>query len=453
LCAAIILCGTVSPYFISTVASGALLYLKKRIESWKMKKFNQKLIWVSIVTLALTACGSNDDSASSSSNDEHDHEFSILVSQSNTSTLSLLEEGPLEALDDAAAGNGATLVLSETAAYAAVLSSGTVNFVHGLHDEEEEEETSSEDTDAGHEEEAHVLDFSLTGSKVITTSGHFAVLDSGTTTFVAYDDLETITSASEDTSGLSVTEIYPALILDEEHDLKLVFDGTDAVVYEGLTQEHSFTCATPTSLGQTDELIVVSCGTEVITLVVEENSASEHTFTDSTLTLDGTDENYVWRADGHVIVGFEPNTTNYAVIELDDSTGNVEVVKGSDSDTFTFAQNICAITLDSAKQDILAISAGGAFVALGHEGNVLKTIALSDFSAGSDCDDFVMASAAKTVLLVDNNAQKGYEIDVDEPEANPNGYHVHEDFDLDVSDIVDMVIFHEKDGVDDEHDH
>jgi hypothetical protein len=187
--------------------------------------------------------------------------------------------------------------------------------------------------------------------------------------------------------------------------------------------------------------------------VVEENSASEHTFTDSTLTLDGTDENYVWRADGHVIVGFEPNTANYAVIELDDSTGNVEVVKGSDSDTFTFAQNICAITLDSAKQDILAISAGGAFVALGHEGNVLKTIALSDFSAGSDCDDFVMASAAKTVLLVDNNAQKGYEIDVDEPEANPNGYHVHEDFDLDVSDIVDMVIFHEKDGVDDEHDH
>jgi hypothetical protein len=160
----------------------------------------------------------------------------------------------------------------------------------------------------------------------------------------------------------------------------------------------------------------------------------------------------VWRADGHVIVGFEPNTTNYAVIELDDSTGNVEVVKGSDSDTFSFTQNICEIKLDSKEQDILVISELGTFVALGHEGNMLKTIVL-DFSTESSCVDFVMASAAKTVLLVDNSIQKGYEIDVDEAETSPNSYHIHEDFNLDVNDIAQMVIFHEKDGVDDEHDH
>jgi hypothetical protein len=453
MCIAIYWCCTVSPYFIFTVVSEALLYSKLRIESWKMRKFNQKLICVSIATLALTACGggsssNNNSNSNSSDGDEHDHESSVLVSQSNTTTLSLLEEGELEALEDAAAGNGATLVLSETGAFAAVLSSGTVNFVHGLHDDDEEEASSDE----GHEEEASVLDFSLTGSEVITTSGHFAVLDSGSTTFVEYGDLETITSASESTSDLSVTESYPALILDEEHDLKLLFDGVDALVYEGQEQEKSFTCATPTSLGQTSELVVVSCGANVAALVVTEDSAGEHTLTDSILDLDGTDENYVWRAEGHVIVGFEPNTTNYAVIELNDSADTVEVVKGSDSDTFEFTQNICEIKLDSAEQEILAISAGGTFVALDHEGSELKSIEL-DFSTGSSCEDFVMASAAKTALLVDNNAQKGYEIDVDDLVNNPNEYHVHEDFDIGVSDIADMVLFHEKDKVEDEHDH
>jgi hypothetical protein len=453
MCIAIYWCCTVSPYFIFTVVSEALLYSKLRIESWKMRKFNQKLICVSIATLALTACGggsssNNNSNSNSSDGDEHDHESSVLVSQSNTTTLSLLEEGELEALEDAAAGNGATLVLSETGAFAAVLSSGTVNFVHGLHDDDEEEASSDE----GHEEEASVLDFSLTGSEVITTSGHFAVLDSGSTTFVEYGDLETITSASESTSDLSVTESYPALILDEEHDLKLLFDGVDALVYEGQEQEKSFTCATPTSLGQTSELVVVSCGANVAALVVTEDSAGEHTLTDSILDLDGTDENYVWRAEGHVIVGFEPNTTNYAVIELNDSADTVEVVKGSDSDTFEFTENICEIKLDSAEQEILAISEFGIFVALDHEGSELKSIEL-DFSTESSCDAFVMASAAKTALLVDNNAQKGYEIDVDDLVNNPNEYHVHEDFDIGVSDIADMVLFHEKDKVEDEHDH
>jgi hypothetical protein len=419
-----------------------------------MRKFNQKLICVSIATLALTACGggsSSNNNSNSSDSDEHDHESSVLVSQSNTTTLSLLEKGELEALEDAAAGNGARLVLSETAAFAAVLSSGTVNFVHGLHDDDEEEASSAEG-DEGHEEEASVLDFSLTGSNVITTSGHFAVLAEGSTTFIEYDELENDMPNTEDTTNLGINQTYPALILDEEHDLKLLFDGVDALVYEGQEQEKSFTCATPTSIGQTSELVVVSCGANVAALVVTEDSAGEHTLTDSILDLDGTDENYVWRAEGHVIVGFEPNTTNYAVIELNDSADTVEVVKGSDSDTFEFTENICEIKLDSAEQEILAISEFGIFVALDHEGSELKSIEL-DFSTESSCDAFVMASAAKTALLVDNNAQKGYEIDVDDLVNNPNEYHVHEDFDIGVSDIADMVLFHEKDKVEDEHDH
>jgi hypothetical protein len=403
-----------------------------------MKKYNQNLLWISITTLALTACGgSSSSSDDTTETEEHDHEFSILVAQDNTSSLSLLEEGELEVLDDAAAGNGATLVLGETGAYAAVLANTTVNFVHGLDDEEEE-------TDEEHEEEAHVLDYSLTGSQVITTGGHFAVLDAGTTTFIEYDELENDTPATEDTSALSLTETYPALMIDEEHELVMVFDGTDAKLYEGITEEPSFTCVTPTSHGQTDELVVVSCGAGALALVIEEDEATEeHTFTSSALTLDGTASNYIWRAEGDVVVGFEPGTSNYAIIELDDETVTV-------SNPFEFSENICDMQLDSEEQDILAITLGGTFVALDHEGIELQSIEF-DYSTASTCDDLIIASASKTALVVDNNAQKGYELDVEESESESATYHLHEDFDLDVSDITSMVVFHEKDESEHEH--
>jgi hypothetical protein len=406
-----------------------------------MKKYNQNLLWISITTLALTACGGDSSSSdNTSAADEHDHEFSILVTQNNTSTLSLLEEGELEALDDAAAGNGATLVLGETGAYAAVLANNTINFVHGLHDEDEEEENIEEE----HEEEAHVLDFDLTGSQVITTGGHFAVLAAGSTTFIEYDELKNDIPAPEDTSNLSVTETYPALMIDEEHGVVMVFDGTNAKVFEDTTEEASFSCANPSSHGQTDELVVVTCDEGALAVVIEEDeSTEEHTFTDSILALDGTVANYVWRAQGHVIVGFEPSTSDYAIIELEDETVTV-------SNPFVFATSICDMQLDSEEQDILAMTLGGTFIALDHEGSELKSIEL-DFSAASTCDDFIIASAAKTALVVDNTAQKGYELDMEESESGFANYHLHEDFDLAVSDIASMVIFHEKDVSKHEH--
>lgn len=403
-----------------------------------MKKYNQNLLWISITTLALTACGGSSSSSDDTTEaEEHDHEFSILVAQDNTSSLSLLEEGELEVLDDAAAGNGATLVLGETGAYAAVLANSTVNFVHGLHDEEEE-------TDEEHEEEAHVLDYSLTGSQVITTGGHFAVLDAGTTTFIEYDELENDTPATEDTSALSLTETYPALMIDEEHELVMVFDGTDAKLYEDTTEEDSFACANPSSHGQIDGLVVVTCDAGALAVVIEEDeTTAEHTFTDSMLTLDGNDENYVWHAEGDVVVGFESGTKNYAIIELDGDTVTV-------NDPFVFAENICDMQLDSEEQDILAMTLGGTFVALDHEGAELQSIEF-DYSATSTCDDFIMAPAAKTALVIDNAAQKGYELDVEESESESATYHLHEDFDLDVSDIASMVVFHEKDESEHEH--
>ena len=412
-----------------------------------MKTFNKNLLWVSIAALALTGCGSSSDSSNDNAGDDHDHEHesSVLVSQTGTTALSLLEDGELEVLDDAAAGNEAKLVLSESGAYAAVLANGTVNFVHGLHEEEEEEhEEEGHDEEEHEHEEAHVLDFSLDGSQVITTNGHFAVLNAGSTIFVEYDELETITEAP---TAISVgTETYPALMIDEDHELVMAFVGGNAAFYEdGLAIDGtSYACENPMSHGQSDELVVVDCDEGALAVVIEENESEEHTFTYSRLTLDGTAADYTWQAQGHVIVGFEPSTSNYAIVELDESgaTPSIVVVKSSDTGTYAFTQNICNLVLDTEAQDILAISAAGSFVVLNHEAEMLKSITL-DESAASSCGDFVMAGAAKMALVIDNKAQKGYEIDVDEPSTNANGYHVHERFDLSVSDVASMVIFHE----------
>jgi len=404
-----------------------------------MNTFKQNLLWVSLTAVALTGCGSSSDDHDDN-HDEHDHESSILVSQNGTTTLSLLEEGELEALDDAAAGNGASLVLSETGAYAAVLAGSTVNFVHGLHEEEHEEEGHEEEE----HEEAHVLDFSLTGSQVISTNGHFAVLNAGTTSFVPFDGLETATEAEEDTSGLSLAETYPALMIDEDHNLVMAFDGTEALIYEGVTEKANVACANPSSHAQGHEVVVVSCDEGAVAWVIEEGE-SGHTFEVETYTdteLDGTASNYVWRAQGEVIVGFEPNTSNYAVVELNETSGELELVKSSDTGVFEFSDAICDIQLDSQATDILAISAGGEFVALNHEAEELQSITL-DESAETTCGDFVLASAAKAAVVVDNAAQMVFEIDVDDVESNPNGYHVHGREALTVNDIESMVIFHE----------
>lgn len=263
MCVAINFCRVATPCVLFCCCQQGVALLVTENKELEMKQSKKNVALVSILTLLLTACGSSssDDDKQDHDDDkghDHDHEVSILLSQSGTDTLSLLDEGELEALEDSAAGNGANLVLGETGAYAAVLANGTVNFVHGLHEEHEEEH--SDDADEEHEEHAedpHVLEFSLTGSKVITTNNHFAVLDSGSTTFVAYDELENDTPTTESSSNLPVNETYPALILEEAHDLKLAFDGTNAVVYEAVSQEHSATCATPTSHGQVGELVVV----------------------------------------------------------------------------------------------------------------------------------------------------------------------------------------------------
>ena len=410
-----------------------------------MKTFNKNLLWASITAVALTGCGGG--SSSSGSTEEHEHESSVLVSQSGNATLSLLEDGALESLTGTTAEVNPSFVLSETGAYAAVLSGTTVSFVHGLHEEEDEDhdEDDHDEDDHDHEEEAHLLGHSYTGDQVITTGGHFAILNktTKTTTFIEYDELENDTPVTESTSSLSTSQTYPALMIDEDHEVVMVFDGTNAKVYEGLTEEASFECTKPTSHGQTDELVVVTCDEGARAIVIGENESQEHTFTGSLLTLDGAD--YIWRAEGHVIVGFEADTSNYAIVELDGTSP--AVVQGSDASAQAIERTICDIQLDSEEQDIFVLGAGDAtnvgdiLVVLGHKGELLKEETLNTLN-NTDCGDLVMASASDNALVINNSVQKAYDIDAHEGD----NYHVHSEYELLVNDIADVVIFHEKDA-------
>jgi hypothetical protein len=193
----------------------------------------------------------------------------------------------------------------------------------------------------------------------------------------------------------------------------------------------------------------VSCGaTGVVTVVIEEvvsveDESVSHTFAGSTLTLDGTEANYVWQAQGHVIVGFEPGTLNYAIVELDGTSP--EVLQGSDASAQAIERTICDIKLDSEEQDVFVLGAGDTtnagdkLVVLSHEGEVQKNVTLNGLS-DTACDDLVMASASNSAVVVNNSAMKAYDIDAEEGDS----YHVHSTYELDVSDVSNVVIFHEK---------
>lgn len=148
------------------------------------------------------------------------------------------------------------------------------------------------------------------------------------------------------------------------------------------------------------------------------------------------------------------------------------MVKGSDEDAYSFNRKVCDIQLDSEEQDVLVLVAGDAttahvklaaseivattydgakLVVLNHEGTERASVTIND-SAETECSDFVITSASKNALVVDNNAQEAYDIDAHEADSGSANYHIHSTYELDVNDIADLVIFHEKDE-DADHDH
>ena len=86
--------------------------------------------------------------------------------------------------------------------------------------------------------------------------------------------------------------------------------------------------------------------------------------------------------------------------------------------------------------------------ALNVEGERINTVTV-DTSTSSDCSDYNVSISAKAMFVLDNDAFKFYELDVDDGTVI---YHVHESIDTGVSDISgSVVLFHNEAGGGHEH--
>lgn len=402
-----------------------------------MRSVNNKWLLTAISALTLAACGGSDDDHGHGEEEHHNHDYEVLVSQANSSDLALLEEGVLETLA-ATDASGRQFVLGDSGEAVAIINGTDISFALA-HFEEEHSETEEAHDEEHSEEPVHLSDYTTTADQVISTQGHFALLDSGTTTFIPFAELENTTPVVEQNSA-SVTEVYPALILDEAHDLKLVFTAGSATVYEGTDAEAApaanITCTNPSSVAQSHELVIMSCDEGVATLLVEETN-EVHSFSNPTLTVSGTPENYLWvRGGAEVFVGFEADTKNYEIVTLNETDGTLNSVSN-----YSFADNLCHVALDSEAGDVLAVTRNSEtnaarLIALNADGTLNANLSIGD---AASCDDIFMSAGNKLAFVINQNNQTAYEIDV---EDGATAYHQHETFALSSVDVADMVVLH-----------
>lgn len=381
-----------------------------------------RLLATGFLASILAACGGSD----SSSDDEHEHEHgSLLISQLNSNSVSIVDEGQLESFEDSLTFTSAMFVRSDNGEFAAIKGGSDIQFA----------------------DEEGILTTSVTGSEVIASNGHFSILNAGSTTFVEVEGLEDDMLESESTVNLGITETFPALLLDEADDVKLVFVGGEARVYEGeMDMSESFTCNNPSSVAQAHHSAVVTCD-EGVTLLQHDEDTMGITYTITALDLDGTESDYVWQATEHVFAGYAPGTVNYALVHIEEN-GSTETILSSDASSETLASNICVAGIEVEDEDFLFWLDDGNFVALDHEAELINRITV-DTSTSTDCSDYNMSTSEKTAFVLDNDAMRFYEIDVDEGLTN---YHIHESIEISISDIVDsVVLFHNEEG--EHHDH
>lgn len=401
-----------------------------------------KLTLTAASVLVLTACFDSDDDSAPA---EEAHEHSLLISQSSNTALSLVEEEGLETLEGDAAAVGAKLLLADNGEAAAILTNGSVQFVAEHH--EEGAEAAGEEH---HLPEISSLTITGTDVEVANTKGHFSVLVDGTTQLVAYEALEGEAPVPEEVE-YSADEEFPALILDEEHDLFAVFYQGGVMAHEGTeTPVTLFSCGVLVSVIQSSEFAVVSCNNPT-----DRNHsikvAADHSVTATDL---GINHEIEWKTRANVFVGLGVNNDIFYVLEE-----NAQEALEEES-SFTKPTGMCdAWGIDSVNADIFALTvtpreSGSGDVAklvvLNHDGSEQVTLEL-DESPNATCSTLTMTTANELVYVIDNASSKLYEIDIEDEGGEP-AYHIHERIDLDVNDVASAVSFHEV-GSEDGHSH
>lgn len=402
----------------------------------------------------LAACGGSDnkskdkDPKDKNAGDEHEEAaMQVVLTDNNTNAVSLFHEEDLkfESLGDAAAASG-VFVRALNAESAAIKTSAGIQFVATEHHEEEEEGTKSQSsTEDKHEgEEPELLD-SLTitdaNAKVIAIVGHYSVLKDGNSYFYPYKDLHGATKAEENLTLTGVTQTYPAVILDEEHGLNLVFAADKATVYENSTATtDSWDCAIPKNAVQFNGATLFTCGTDVYSLVVKEEEGKEPEVTREAI-LSGFSVTGWAAAQGHAVAY---NDSGAKIIEKhEDGDVEAEDVKLTLNDA-----TICSVAALTAGETVLTIDSAG-FMHFSKGDKEQTPFKMQRVQSSFTCDHLAMSSFANGAVVTDSDAGRIYVLDSDDGAP----YHTHYDNALDSgSDIESLAVLHEAGEVE-AHDH
>lgn len=413
-----------------------------------MKHSAFSFLSVSIAALMLAACGSSDDNNTvSNSEDDHDHEVSqrLLFTETNSSDLTLfeLEEAVFEEVGQAAEIGGSVLP-SDDGLTAALITETAVQFIHsGLeaHDEDEAENEEEE-----HQEPYFIseLELSIDDADVVMSNNHYAVLNGIDTDFYVAEELAEGTVEVESLSLEGVIQTFPALILDEEHELYSVFDGTSVHIYEGETLEDSFACANPTDAIHNGALALVQCDAGILSLVLEEDESNGEASVHSATVLAGVEVEGAQTAGDEILM--YSSDAAYLVHTHDDHAD-----AEPQSINLTNEQSICAAALDADAEALLIVRDDKTAEVIDLTGtkavaNLTFTEATDDFS----CDTLSVASGEATFIVADNSSGHLYLADA----HNGAAYHIHSTTSLEAGvEVWDTALMFAKDVEAHEHEH
>jgi hypothetical protein len=386
-----------------------------------MKHSAFSFLSVSIAALMLTACGGSDDNnTASNTEDDHDHEVSqrLLFTETNSSDLTVfeLEEAVFEEVGQAAGGGG-WLLPSDDGLTAALITKTAVQFVHSGLEVHDEDEADSEEEE--HQEPYFIsgVELSIDDADVVMTNNHYAVLNGSDTDFYIAEDLAEGTPEVEPLSIEGVTQTFPALILDEEHELYAVFDGTSVHIYEGETLENSFACANPADAIQNGALALVQCDAGILSLVLEEDESSGEASLHSATILAGVDVDVKdAQTAGDEILMYSSDAAYLVHIHDDHADAEPQSIN------LTGEQSLCAAALDADAEALLVVRDDKTAEVIDLTGtkavaNLTFTEATDDFS----CDTLSVASGEATFIVADNSSGHLYLADSHDGAA----YHIH----------------------------
>ncbi len=411
-----------------------------------------------LLALTLSACG-GDSSSDNDHNHNHEHNGRLLFSLTDTTSLQMFDqaEAEFESLQGDASGNAATLVLADNGLSAVVLANNIAQVVYsGLHAEEDEADTThpaantatntaaSEEHAHDEHEHAELLTLSLSNvERVITTQGHFSLLANGATQLLPTGDVEAAGLDFERITG-PAAQSFPALVLDEAHEMFLFFAADKAQVYEGgVVTADEFACSNPQAAVQAGAVNVVLCDEGLQYLLVEEDNGV-HSLHSGTVSFTSATSITALTSNGHDVVAY--NGSNAFLLYEDTSHNlNAEALPL----TLGAGSTICQAAFASKDNETLALVSDDAFLNLLDlkDSSTNNRIALDEtVSNGLSCTQLALAFAPEGFLVADKQAALLYLID-----SHGGPYHVHSRYpNSQLSNLSQMVLMH---SIDAAHDH